>query len=107
VPNPDHLTFWNNTIIQQTEFSHQKEIGSYREKRKIVTLMMGITALIAALAGTTYGVVSNYETTKNLTKMVEETSDKISISFKDMQRSLSSLAETVMDLGPGPRISSS
>jgi hypothetical protein len=45
----------------------------------------------------TYGVVSNYEIIKDLTKMIEETSDKFGLNFKDMQMSLSSLAKMVMD----------
>jgi hypothetical protein len=58
---------------------------------------VGITNLISALVGINYGVISNYETIKNLTKMVEETSDKFGLNFKDMKRSLSSVAEMAMD----------
>jgi hypothetical protein len=59
------------------EFLHPKETGSHKEKR-----VVGITTLIAILAGITYGIVSNNETTKNLTKLVEETSDKIILTLK-------------------------
>jgi hypothetical protein len=91
VPNPDHVTFWNNTIIQQTEFSHRKAISSHTEKREVVTLAVGITTLIAVLTGIPYGVVFNNETTQTISKIVEKTSHKIGLNFKDMQRFLSSL----------------
>jgi hypothetical protein len=44
--------------------------------------VVGITTLIATIAGITYGVISNYETTKNLTTIVEETSNRIGFNFK-------------------------
>jgi hypothetical protein len=49
------------------------------------------------LAGIRYGVVSSYVTTKNLTKVVKTTSDKIGLIFKDIQKSLSSLVKIGMD----------
>jgi hypothetical protein len=42
-------------------------------------------------------VIANHVTAKNLTKVVEDTSDKVGLAIKDMQRSLSSLACMVMD----------
>jgi hypothetical protein len=60
-------------------------------------IVLGRTALVAALAGISYGVVANHVTAKNLTKVVEDTSDQVGLAIKDMQRSLSSLACMVMD----------
>jgi hypothetical protein len=42
-------------------------------------------------------VIANHVTAKNLTKVVEDTSDQVGLAIKDMQRSLSSLACMVMD----------
>jgi hypothetical protein len=56
-----------------------------------------MTALIAALAGISYGVISNHVTAKSLTKVVEDTSDQVGLAIKGMQRSLLSLACIVMD----------
>jgi hypothetical protein len=42
-------------------------------------------------------VIANHVTAKNLTKVVEDTSDQVGLDIKDMQRSLSSLACMVMD----------
>jgi hypothetical protein len=53
--------------------------------------------LIAALAGISCGVVANHVTAKNLTKVVEGTSDQVGLAIKDMQRSLSSLACMIMN----------
>jgi hypothetical protein len=53
--------------------------------------------LIAALAEISYGVIANHVTAKNLTKVVEDTSDQVGLAIVDMQRSLSSLACIVMD----------
>jgi hypothetical protein len=54
-------------------------------------------ALVATLAGIGYGVIASHVTSKNLTKVVEGTSDQVGLAIKDMQRSLSSLACIVMD----------
>jgi hypothetical protein len=70
---------------------------SHRDKREVALIVLGITALITALAGISYGVIANHVTTKNLTKVVEDTSDQIWLAIKDIQRSLSSLAYIVMD----------
>jgi hypothetical protein len=56
-----------------------------------------ITALVAALAEISYGVIANHITAKNLTKVVEDTSDQVGLGIKDTQRSLLSLACMVMD----------
>jgi hypothetical protein len=66
-------------------------------KREVTLIVLGITALIAALAGISHGVIANHVTAKHLTKVVEDTSDKVGLAIKDMQRSLSSLACMVMD----------
>jgi hypothetical protein len=42
-------------------------------------------------------VIANHVTAKNLTKVIEDTSDQVGLAIKDMQRSLSSLACMVMD----------
>jgi hypothetical protein len=65
---------------------------SHRDKREVTLIVLGITALIAALAGISYGMVANHVTAKILTKVVEGTSDQVSLAIKDMQRSLLSLA---------------
>jgi hypothetical protein len=69
---------------------------SHRDKREIALTVLGITTLIAALAGISYGVIANHATAKNLTKVVEGTSDQVGLIIKDIQRSLSSLASMVM-----------
>jgi hypothetical protein len=38
-PNPEHISFWNNTTVQQTKFSQKSGITSHRNK-KVVTLMV-------------------------------------------------------------------
>jgi hypothetical protein len=70
---------------------------SHRDKREITLIILGITALIAALAAISYMVIANHVTAKNLTKVVEDTSDQVGLAIKDMQRSLLSLAFMVMD----------
>jgi hypothetical protein len=41
--------------------------------------------------------IANHVTAKNLTKVIEDTSDQVGLAIKDIQRSLSSLACMVMD----------
>jgi hypothetical protein len=92
------MSFWNNSIIQQTEFSQQTGTTSRRDKIEVTLIVLGIAALIVAVNGISYGVVANHVTAKNnLTKVVEGTSDQVSLAIKDMQRYLSSLACMVMD----------
>jgi hypothetical protein len=69
----------------------------HRDKREVILIVLEITALVAALAGISYGVIANHATAKNLTKVVEDTSDQVGFAIKVMQRSLSSLACVVMD----------
>jgi hypothetical protein len=69
----------------------------HRDKREVTLIVLGITALVAALAGISYGVIANHVTAENLTKVVEDTSDQVGLAIKDMQRSLSSLSCMVMD----------
>jgi hypothetical protein len=71
--------------------------ASHRDKREITLIVLGITALIAALAGISYGVIANHVTAKNLTKVIEDTSDQVGLAIKDTQRSLLSLACMVMN----------
>jgi hypothetical protein len=74
-------------------------IASHRNKREVTLIVLGITALVAALAGITYEVIANHVIAKkkNLTKVVEDTSDQVGLAIKDMQSSVSSLACMVMD----------
>jgi hypothetical protein len=64
---------------------------SHRDRREITLTVLGITALIAALARISYGVIANHVTAKNLTKVVESTLDQVGLAINDMQRSLLSL----------------
>jgi hypothetical protein len=59
-------------------------------------MVLGIAALVAALAGISYGVIANHVNAKNLTKVVQDTSDQVGLAINDMHRSLSSLAFMVM-----------
>jgi hypothetical protein len=49
---------------QQTEFSQQTGTASHRDKREVTLIVLGITALVAALAGISYGVIANHVTSK-------------------------------------------
>jgi hypothetical protein len=69
----------------------------HRDKREVTVIVLGMTALVTALARISYGVIASHVTTKNLTKVIEDTSDQVGLAIKDMQRSLSSLACMVMD----------
>jgi hypothetical protein len=71
--------------------------ASHRDKRKVTLIVLGITALVTALAEISCGVIANHITAKNLTKVEEDTSDQVGLAIKDMQRSLSSLDYLVMD----------
>jgi hypothetical protein len=70
---------------------------SHRNKREVTLIVLGITALIAALAEISYGVIANHVTAKNLTEVLKDTSDQVDLAIKDIQRSLLSLACMVMD----------
>jgi hypothetical protein len=70
---------------------------SHRDKREVTLMVSGITALIAAFAEISCGVIANHVTAKNLIKIVEDTSDQVGLAIKNMQRSLLSLACMVMD----------
>jgi hypothetical protein len=69
LPNPEHISFWNNIITQQTKFSQLTGMISHKDKRGVTLMVLGITALITALAGICYGVISNHEISQNLTKV--------------------------------------
>jgi DNA-binding CsgD family transcriptional regulator len=64
-------------ILQYNKLNFSQRTGttSHRDKREITLIVLGITALIAALAGISYGVVANHVTAKYLTKVVEDTSN--------------------------------
>jgi hypothetical protein len=70
---------------------------SHRDKREVTLMVSGITALIAALAEISCGVIANHVTAKNLIEIVEDTSDQVGLAIKNMQRSLSYLTCMVMD----------
>jgi ribonuclease HI len=80
-----HAAIWKKREMLKTETAF------HRNKREVTLIVLGITALVAALAGISYGVIANHVTAKNLTKVVEDTSDQVGLAIKDMQRSLSSL----------------
>jgi hypothetical protein len=67
------------------------ETDYHRDKRRVTLIVLGITALVTALAGISYGVIANHITAKNLIKVVEDTSDQVGLAIKNMQRSLLSL----------------
>jgi hypothetical protein len=54
------------------------------EIREVTLIVLGITASVAALAGISYGVIANHVTTKNLSKVIEDTSDHVGLAIKDM-----------------------
>jgi hypothetical protein len=72
---------------------------SHRDKREVTLIVLEIIALVTALAGISYRVITNHVTAKTLTTVVEGTSDQVGCAIKDIQRSLSSLACMVMDDG--------
>jgi hypothetical protein len=87
IPSPEHISFC----------SQLTGTVSHRDKREVTLIVLGITALITALAEISYGVIANHVTAKNLTKVVEDTSDQGDLAIKDIQRSLSFLPCVVMD----------
>jgi hypothetical protein len=60
-------------------------------------IVLGITALVAALARISYGMIANHITVKHLNKVADDNSDQVGLAIKDMQRSLLSLACMVLD----------
>jgi hypothetical protein len=58
--------------------------------------MVGIVVFRAMLAGTSYEVINNYLTSKNLIKM-EFVAEDTGLTFKDLQKSLNSLTEIIFD----------
>jgi hypothetical protein len=84
---PAHAAIWKEREMLTTAGT-----ASHRDKREVTLIVLGITALVAALVGISYGVIANHVTSKNLTKVVVDTSDQVGLAIKDMQRSLSSLA---------------
>jgi hypothetical protein len=87
-----HAAIWKERGILTTTGT-----ASHRDKRKVTLIVLGITALVTALAEISCGVIANHITAKNLTKVEEDTSDQVGLAIKDMQRSLSSLDYLVMD----------
>jgi hypothetical protein len=66
-----HAAIWKERGILTTT-----ETDFHRDKREVTLIVLGMTALIEALAGISYGVIANHVTAKNLTKVVEATSDR-------------------------------
>jgi hypothetical protein len=87
-----HASIWKERGILITT-----RTASHKDKREVTLIGLGITTLIAALAGISYGVIANHVTAKNLTKMIKDTSYQVGLAIKDIQRSLLSLAFMVMD----------
>jgi hypothetical protein len=87
----------HSTIWKKREMLATTETTSHRDKREVTLIVLGIAALVTALAGISYKVIANHVTAKNQTKVVEGTSDQVGLAIKDMQRSLLSLACMVMD----------
>jgi hypothetical protein len=65
--------------------------NTHRDKREVTLIVLGITALVIALAAISYGVIANHVTAKNPTKVVDSTSDQVGFAIKDIQRSLLSI----------------
>jgi hypothetical protein len=86
-----HATIW-----KERERLSTTGTTFHRDKREVTLVVLGITALIAPLAGISYGVIANHVTVKILTNIVECTLDQVGRTIKDVQRSLSSLACMVM-----------
>jgi ribonuclease HI len=84
-------------ICKEREILIATEKISHNNKREVTLIILGITALVSALAGISYGVIVNHVTAKNLTKVAEDNSDQVGLAIKDIQRSLSFLACMVMD----------
>lgn len=101
--SPGSAQSWAYHLLEQycdstNQFPYGKGTNSPRAKTELVTLIvLGIMALVAALAVITYGIVSNQITIKNLTEIVEEIAEDAGLNFKDLQRFLNSLAEMVLD----------
>jgi ribonuclease HI len=84
-------------ICKKREMLTTIRTTSHRDKREVTLIALRITTLVAALARINYGLIANHVTTKNLTKVVEGTSDQVGLAIKDMQRSLLSFACMVMN----------
>jgi hypothetical protein len=87
-----HAAIWKERGMLTTA-----RTSSHRNKRQVTLIVSGITALVASLAGISSGVIANHVTAKNLTKVVDSTSDQVGLAIRDIQRSLLSLACMVMD----------
>jgi hypothetical protein len=74
-----HAAIWKERRILPTT-----ETASHRDKRESTLTALGITALVTALTGISYGVIANHVTAKNLTKLVEDTSDQVGLAIKDI-----------------------
>jgi hypothetical protein len=69
---------------------------SHRDKRGITNGFRD-NSIHCSPSWNKYRVVANHVTAKNLTRVVEGTSDKVNFAIKDMQRCLSFLACMVTD----------
>jgi hypothetical protein len=54
----------HEAIWKESEMLTTTGTTSHEDKRKIILIVLGITALIAALAGITYGMIANHVTAK-------------------------------------------
>jgi hypothetical protein len=50
--------------------------ASHRDKREVTLIVVGITTLVAALAGISYGVIANHVTAKKPNQSCRDTSDQ-------------------------------
>jgi hypothetical protein len=63
VPNPERIFFLNQSVVENLHSSHTSSSTNllHRQKREPVTLIVvGVVALVTALAGLTYGVINPY-----------------------------------------------
>jgi hypothetical protein len=66
------------------EFVGCSGTDSHRQKWEPTTfIMFGIVALVAVLAGISYGKVNNHFTSQNLTKTVELVAEDTGLNFKE------------------------
>jgi hypothetical protein len=57
-----HATIWKKRGMLTTTGT-----TSYGDKREVTLIVLGITTLVTALSGISYGVIANHVTAKNLT----------------------------------------
>jgi ribonuclease HI len=72
-----HAGIWKERGVQTTTGT-----ASHRDKREVTVIVLGRTALVAALAGISYGIIANHVTAKNLTKVIEDISDQVGLAIR-------------------------